>query len=297
VNGKVYIGSSKNLSQRLKFHRSALRRGNHWNPHLRRAWRVYGRGAFEYFVLEDCEPGRRIEREQYYLDLYQSYDWRFGYNICRVAGCDGVAGRLALADPEVKARHRAAILAAYQNPECAKKISETVRRRWAALSPEEKAAELAACKAARIRHRNWNLLTEGTPVREETRRKLSEANELRREPERVARLTAARLKRYRELTEEERERRREACRHVLDDPDVKARHKAGLEAAHAQPGYWDRHSACCKAALARKKAARTPEEIRAWEEERRERKRAIKRATHARRKARREAARAVARGG
>lgn len=40
VNGKVYIGSTKNFTMRKKTHIEALRKNKHHNRHLQSAWRV-----------------------------------------------------------------------------------------------------------------------------------------------------------------------------------------------------------------------------------------------------------------
>lgn len=68
VNGHRYIGSSKDMQQRLQSHRAVLRGNKHYNPHLQRAWNMYTEKNFEYSILEFCNPEERIAREQYYVD-------------------------------------------------------------------------------------------------------------------------------------------------------------------------------------------------------------------------------------
>lgn len=68
INGKRYIGSSKNIQQRLQTHRSNLRHGYHGNEYLQNAWNKYGENNFEYSILEFCSEEERIKREQYYVD-------------------------------------------------------------------------------------------------------------------------------------------------------------------------------------------------------------------------------------
>ena len=68
VNGNRYIGSSKNIQQRLQTHRSELRHQYHGNIHLQNAWNKYGEKNFDYSILEFCEENIRISREQYYVD-------------------------------------------------------------------------------------------------------------------------------------------------------------------------------------------------------------------------------------
>lgn len=68
VNGHRYIGSSKDVQQRLQSHRALLRNQHHYNPHLQRAWDMYSERSFKYSILEFCTPEERIAREQYYVD-------------------------------------------------------------------------------------------------------------------------------------------------------------------------------------------------------------------------------------
>ena len=68
INGKRYIGSSKNLRARLWEHRSLLRHNKHINQHLQNAWNKYGEINFEYSIIEFCNENIRYEREQFYVD-------------------------------------------------------------------------------------------------------------------------------------------------------------------------------------------------------------------------------------
>jgi group I intron endonuclease len=85
VNGKIYIGSAKSVSHRLSEHKWYLKNNNHENPHLQNAVNKYGLDNFDFSILEDVEQSKLLEREQYYLDLYKSYEEETGYNIRRKA--------------------------------------------------------------------------------------------------------------------------------------------------------------------------------------------------------------------
>lgn len=67
-NGKRYIGSSKNVRQRLWSHRAELRHNKHDNPHLQSAWNKYGEQFFDYFIIEECTIEALLIREQHYID-------------------------------------------------------------------------------------------------------------------------------------------------------------------------------------------------------------------------------------
>lgn len=80
--GKTYVGSSKNLSRRLGWHRKSLERGSHHAQHLQRAWDKYGADAFEFAIIELVEqPENLVIREQFWLDHWRAasglYNSRF----------------------------------------------------------------------------------------------------------------------------------------------------------------------------------------------------------------------------
>ena len=91
--GKVYIGSSRDLQHRIASHQRLLNSGKHENSYLLRAWRKYGAEAFVFTVIELCELEDLIEREQSYIDFFQSYKSKRGYNIRHIAASKGVRVR------------------------------------------------------------------------------------------------------------------------------------------------------------------------------------------------------------
>lgn len=78
INKKFYIGSSNNIKQRWREHRSDLRRNKHHNKHLQSAWNKYGEESFVFDIIEQCENYR--EREQFWIDTLQPYKRGIGYN-------------------------------------------------------------------------------------------------------------------------------------------------------------------------------------------------------------------------
>lgn len=85
ANDKIYIGSSVNLKRRFQNHKTALSRGDHSNCHLQSAWGKYGADAFIFEVLEYISVESLLEREQYWLDQFRSYDRMIGFNIASFA--------------------------------------------------------------------------------------------------------------------------------------------------------------------------------------------------------------------
>lgn len=89
INHKVYIGSSKDIRKRLLEHKRLLKLKKHVNRHLQSAYNLYGESCFEFKIITNCPLHDRIAREQYYMDLFKSYEDTYGYNIESVAGLAG----------------------------------------------------------------------------------------------------------------------------------------------------------------------------------------------------------------
>lgn len=81
INGHLYIGSAADIARRWKWHRNALRAGNHHSVYLQRAFNRYGEASFVFSVLLECREGELIENEQRFLDSLKPV-----YNLCQVAG-------------------------------------------------------------------------------------------------------------------------------------------------------------------------------------------------------------------
>lgn len=81
-SGRRYIGSSSNISVRFTNHKSCLRRGTHDNSYLQHSWDKHGGSGFKFVIVEKCDVGKLIDREQFWIEYYNSCDRRNGYNIC-----------------------------------------------------------------------------------------------------------------------------------------------------------------------------------------------------------------------
>lgn len=68
ANEKMYIGSSQNIRNRLRTHINRLRKNAHRNDHLQNAWNLYEINSFRFEIVELCEIGKLIEREQFHID-------------------------------------------------------------------------------------------------------------------------------------------------------------------------------------------------------------------------------------
>lgn len=85
VNGKIYIGSSKDLEFRRREHFRYMTGGYHANNKLQLAFNKYGVDSFVFEILELYEGDKAglLALEQSYLD---KLDFRTNYNIAYRAG-------------------------------------------------------------------------------------------------------------------------------------------------------------------------------------------------------------------
>lgn len=83
-NGKRYIGSSKNVSKRIKSHKRELAFSRHRNKHLQNAYNKYGKDNFNFELIENVGVDSLLDKEKSYLEAYLSANlWDFLYNIAK----------------------------------------------------------------------------------------------------------------------------------------------------------------------------------------------------------------------
>lgn len=125
TTSKRYIGQTVYLNGRKGDHLLNLRRNQHDNDYLQKAFNKYGEEDFIFEVLEvipkleDCsnDKDKLTEREQYWMDFYNCYNREYGYNINLSASINPMQGKT-------------------HTPEARKKISEAAKGRI--LSEENK---------------------------------------------------------------------------------------------------------------------------------------------------------------
>lgn len=90
--GKIYVGSAKNLRERWRRHKSALRKHKHSNSHLQSAWDKYGENHFEFIVLEFVHrEADLLPKEQEWIEKTNCTNRDYGFNIFDQAGSPGNA--------------------------------------------------------------------------------------------------------------------------------------------------------------------------------------------------------------
>ena len=81
INNKKYIGQSVDVDGRWSKHQSSLNKGDHDNDYLQKSWNKYGKENFKFYILEYCKKDELDEKENYYIDLYNTLNRDCGYNL------------------------------------------------------------------------------------------------------------------------------------------------------------------------------------------------------------------------
>ena len=85
VTNLIYIGSSNSLFHRKNQHFSLLESKKHFNNKLQNAWCKYGKENFSFNIIEECSVEELQEKEQFWINFYQSYKQNQGYNLVKIA--------------------------------------------------------------------------------------------------------------------------------------------------------------------------------------------------------------------
>ena len=85
INGKYYVGGSKNIDNRWREHKADLRNNAHHNNYLQNSWNKYGEHNFEFTMIEKCDVLNTLITEQKYLDIAKNEKEKT-YNLSFIAG-------------------------------------------------------------------------------------------------------------------------------------------------------------------------------------------------------------------
>lgn len=158
INHKKYIGQSVNVYDRWCKHRVKLNQNTHDNDYLQKSWNKYGEDTFKFTLLEECSIDDLDEKETYYINLYNTLNRDYGYNLKTGGQLGG-----AIVSDYVRNKMSKAIKKSYQNNEY---LSEEHRKmalkQWS--NPEIKAKILGENNGMYGKHHS-----------EEARKKISEA--------------------------------------------------------------------------------------------------------------------------
>lgn len=86
-DGKLYIGSTLDFKTRKNKHLNDLKQKIHVNSHLQNAYNLYGQESFVFEIIEFIKnKDKLLEYEQYWIDRFNVYNSKYGYNISKKAG-------------------------------------------------------------------------------------------------------------------------------------------------------------------------------------------------------------------
>jgi group I intron endonuclease len=159
---QAYVGGTRDLAQRFRYHRKSLRGGYHFNRGLQAAWAAFGESAFVFEVLERLQDDSTLlAREQHYIDALKATESATGFNVCPTAG--SVLGMAVTEEARARmsaagrgkpksAEHRSKIAAGRRGKRHTEETKQRLREAALAqfASPECRARHAAAINARRL---------------------------------------------------------------------------------------------------------------------------------------------------
>lgn len=174
VNGKVYVGQSRDVRRRWKRHQATITARKHENIHLQRAWDKYGGEAFVFEVLEIVDDENALtDKEQCWIDRCQASDDNYGYNLRPAAGT--MLGYHHT--KETKKKISAAFKGKALTKEHKEKIGRSLVGHTLSAASREKITKKLMGRHLSPEHRaKLSMVLTGRPVTPETREKISKAH-------------------------------------------------------------------------------------------------------------------------
>ena len=71
--GQMYIGQSKNIERRFRYHCSL--------SNIDKAILLEGKDNFDFIIIEETSEDKLLEREKYWIEYYNTYDNDYHYNM------------------------------------------------------------------------------------------------------------------------------------------------------------------------------------------------------------------------
>jgi len=82
ISGRVYVGSSNDITYRFRKHRERLNGGYHSSLRFQASWDKHGPGAFTFTILEVVEQRSDLHvREQHWIDALDATNPDYGLNV------------------------------------------------------------------------------------------------------------------------------------------------------------------------------------------------------------------------
>ncbi len=198
INNYFYIGQSKNLNRRKNHHFASLKRGDNDNKNLQREYNEHGEFNFIFEILLYCEPNELLYYEQKLVDLYDPE-----YNICKEC-VNNTTGVLASEETKCLISKNHANFKGENHPNFGKKMSDEQKNKLSIAQsgennvnygknlPEETKLKISIALSGEKNGMFGKHHTEetkkkmsdkakGIPKSEETRKKMSAAQQIKRE--------------------------------------------------------------------------------------------------------------------
>jgi group I intron endonuclease len=135
INDKIYIGQSKDVNQRWRAHKSAVK-NDRPTQIVHHAMIKYGLDNFTFEIIASClDQDAANESEEKIIYQYKSIDNRFGYN-------KSLGGEVAPKSEEFKQAMRNH----WADPSFKEKVSNSISEAYSKKSPEEMAEKAAKIK-------------------------------------------------------------------------------------------------------------------------------------------------------
>ena len=168
-SGRLYVGSSDNITRRWNRHKNELSKAKHPNAKLQGAWIEHGADKFEFCIVEAVATAEELRaREQHWLDTKKSV--ADGFNICPVAG----NSKGVIPGPETRRKQALAKLGKPRSAETRAKISAYQKAKPPA--PEWFRKKISAAKMGHVHSeeakRNMSLAAKGRKMSPEQRAKI-----------------------------------------------------------------------------------------------------------------------------
>ena len=80
VNGKCYIGQSRNIQRRFNAHKNSFNKNKIWS-YLYNAMNSYGIENFSFEVIKECDIEDLNKWEKYFIKKFKSNKSKYGYNM------------------------------------------------------------------------------------------------------------------------------------------------------------------------------------------------------------------------
>ena len=162
-SGTKYIGSSNNIQQRWREHKSHLRRNKHVNRWLQRAWNKYGEDTFVFSVVYECnDVTERITVEQHLLNEIKENGNTYNMLDCVLAPMYNKETVDKMRDGVIKSwkEKRDIYMAGLQSSSNRERASKENRKRWQNTEYKERVKQ--SLREAWVRRKlNKSLIKEG----------------------------------------------------------------------------------------------------------------------------------------